>query len=332
MLMADERKLLQLLADGCFHSGQDLAVKLGVSRSAVWKRLQHLQESLGIDLYAVSGKGYKLAKPIQLLELDSLQQSLREVIKSNYLPAIDIYLSTESTNQEALELARPAPQVPRLVLAERQTAGRGRRGRQWLSPFGGNLYLSLYWWFDVMPPAIGGLSLVAAMILARHLEAIGVPRCELKWPNDVRYQGRKLAGILLEMQGEAGGGCGIVIGMGVNLNMQGVAAEAIDQPWTDVTSITGEGIDRNQFTAQLVTMLVETLRQYSEESLAACLDEWQSRDVLTGQMVNLDLPNETVQGLAQGIDAQGAFLLEQNGQIRRFYSGEVSVRLAEQKR
>lgn len=328
--MTDDRQLLQLLADGCFHSGQDLASKLEISRSAVWKRLQHLQESLEIKLYAVTGKGYKLAKPIQLFDLDFLQQSLRKSIALRYQPEVDLYLTTDSTNRSALELARQRPQIPRLVLAEMQTAGRGRRGRQWLSPIGGNLYLSLYWWFDVMPEAIGSLSLLAAIVLARQLEAIGVPHCELKWPNDVRYQGKKLAGILLEMQGEASGGCGLVIGIGVNLDMQGVMTESIEQPWTDVVSITTRAVDRHRLTTLLVTDLIESLSKFSEEKLSKHLDEWKSRDILTGKLVNLELPNETLHGIARGIDAQGAFLLEQDGKIRRFYSGEVSVRLAEQ--
>jgi len=327
--MTDERQLLQLLADGYFHSGQDLASKLEISRSAVWKRLQHLQESLGFELYAVSGKGYKLAKPIQLLDRDTLKVTLQESINTTCLPEIDIYLTTDSTNKQALEYARQSPQTPRLVLAERQTAGRGRRGREWLSPFGGNLYLSLYWWFDAMPPSIGSLSLVIATILAKQLEAIGVPRCELKWPNDVRYQGKKLAGILLEMQGEAGGGCGVVIGMGINLDMQGHATETIDQPWIDVKNITGKATDRNELAAHMVANLIIILNKISEEDFSILLEEWQYRDVLCGQQVTLELPNETLKGIARGIDAQGAFLLEQNGQIQCFYSGEVSVRLAE---
>ena len=327
--MIDDREILQLLADGKFHSGQDLATYLGISRTAVWKRLQQLQDSLGIELFAVSGKGYKLASPLQLLEPDRLHKAFCDLIKTATTPVLEVHLTLDSTNRRALELAKQAPHIPRLIVAERQTEGRGRRGRQWVSPFGGNLYMSLYWWFDAMPEAIGSLSLVVAIILARQLEALGVPRCELKWPNDVRYDGKKLAGILLEMQGEAAGGCGIVIGMGINLDMQGAAVEAIDQPWTDVMRITGSRIDRNQFTSQLATNLIKTLSQYSEEMLSNDLDEWQSRDVLFGKQVNLELPNETLQGIAKGIDVQGALLLEQNGQIQRFFSGEVSVRQAD---
>jgi len=328
--MIDERQLLELLADGAFHSGQDLAVKLGISRSAVWKRLQQLQKTLDIDLYAVSGKGYKLAKPLQLLDPARLRQSLHQQIVLKRLPEIEVHLSLDSTSRQALELSRHAPATPRLVLAEMQTAGRGRRGRQWLSPFGSNLYLSLYWWFDVMPESIATLSLVVGTILARRLEALGVPRCELKWPNDVRYQGKKLAGILLEMQGEASGGCGIVIGVGINLDMTGNEAEAIAQPWTDVKRILGEDIDRNQFAARLTADLIETLSQYSRDKVLACLDAWRCRDVLNGQEVMLELPTETLHGTARGIDSQGALLLEQQGQIRHFFSGELSVRLAEQ--
>ena len=328
--MIDERHILALLADGAFHSGQTLAAKLGITRSAVWKRLHQLQKNLGLEIYAVSGKGYKLARPLQLLDAESLKHSLRQGLALTRVPEFEVYLSLDSTNRHALELSRTAPTTPRLVLAEMQTAGRGRRGRQWLSPFGSNLYFSLYWWFDVMPESIATLSLVVGTILARRLEALGVPRCELKWPNDVRYQGKKLAGILLEMQGEASGGCGIVIGMGINLDMTGNEAEAIAQPWTDVKHILGKGIDRNQFAAQLTIDLIETLSQYSRDKVLACLDAWRRRDVLDGQEVMLELPTETLHGTARGIDSQGALLLEQQGQIRHFFSGELSVRLAEQ--
>lgn len=325
----DERQLLNILADGCFHSGQKLANHLGISRAAVWKRLQLLQSSLGVELYAVSGKGYKLVRPLQLLESDKLSAALRQNLDQPICPQVDVQLSLESTNQLALETARQFPQQSRLILAERQTAGRGRRGRQWLSPFGRNLYLSLYWWYDAMPEALGSLSLFVAVKLALCLEANGVPQCELKWPNDVRYQGKKLAGILLEMQGEAGGGCGIVIGMGINLDMQDVATESIGQPWTDVVSVTGKTIDRHAFTVQLVLSLIEGIRQLSQSSFNACLADWQQRDVLYGKPVRLESPNEMVEGIAKGIDATGALLLERNGQMQRYLSGEVSVRLAD---
>ena len=330
MTMVDDRQILQLLTDGGFHSGVELAARLGLSRTAVWKRLQQLKSTLGIDLYAVSGKGYKLAKPLQLLEPERLQKLLRQTKALTPLPEIEVHMSVDSTNHQALEMAKQSPQTARLILAEMQTAGRGRRGRQWQSPFGCNLYMSLYWWFDVMPESIASLSLVVGVSLAKCLEALGIPRCELKWPNDVRYQGKKLAGILLEMQGEASGGCGIVIGLGVNLDMPNSDAEQIDQPWTDVKRITGQAIDRNQFAARLVLTLMEMLSQYNQETLDNFLEDWRQRDALYGQAVRLELPSETLSGVARGIDAQGALLLEQDGRIQRFFSGELSVRLAEQ--
>lgn len=329
--MTNERQLLLQLADGNFHSGQDLAKTLGLSRAGVWKRLQQLQQSLEIELYAVSGKGYKLARPLQLLDVNSLRDSLAQIQAIKVKPELEVHLTLDSTNRRALELAKQAPQQSRLILAEKQTAGRGRRGRQWLSPFGRNLYLSLYWWFDVMPESIPTLSLVAGVCLARCLEAFGMPDCQLKWPNDVYYDGKKLAGILLEMQGEATGGCGIVIGMGINLDMPEADAKQIDQPWTDVKHILGHCIDRNKFTAHLAGALLEMLSTYRQEGITADLEAWRQRDVLIGKTVRLALPGETFHGIARGIDDQGALLLEQDGQINRHFSGELSVRLAEQK-
>jgi BirA family biotin operon repressor/biotin-[acetyl-CoA-carboxylase] ligase len=327
--MAEDRQILQLLSDGNFHSGQELASQLGMSRSALWKRLQKLQQELAIELYAVSGKGYKLSNSLQLLTPDKLERGLRQSDRLNNLPLIETHLSLGSTNQRALEQAMLSPHQPRLILAERQTAGRGRRGRHWVSPFGRNLYLSLYWWYENMPESIASLSLMVAIILAKHLEAAGVPACELKWPNDVRFQGQKLAGILLEMQGEAAGGCGVVVGIGVNLDLRDNEVEAIDQPWTDVRRILGKNVDRERFAIDLLVELVETLREFPGIPFTTCLDEWHRRDVLLGREVNLTLANQTIHGISRGIDEQGALLLEDDGRVRRFYSGEVSVRLAE---
>ena len=328
--MLDQRRLLQLLADGEFHSGQDLAAALGISRSGVWKRCHALQHSLGVEMYAITGKGYKLARPLELLAPESLQASLAESLGSGPVPEIEVHLSLDSTNRRALELARQAPQVPRLILAERQTAGRGRRGRTWASPFGGNLYMSLYWWFDALPEGLGRLSLVTALILAQRLEAVGIPACEVKWPNDVRYQGKKLAGILLELQAEAGGGCGIVLGLGINLSSQGMTDQHIDQPWTDVSRITGKAVARHPFVTQLASELIASLRQCAQGQPSPWLNDWPRRDVLYGKAVTLELPHETIQGIARGIDIEGALLLEIDGDTRRFFSGEVRFRLAVQ--
>ncbi len=326
------QQLLQLLADGCFHSGETLAASLGISRSAVWKRLQVLQQTLGLELFAVRGKGYKLARPLQLLDAVQLCGQLEQTLLAEVIPDIEVHLSLDSTNRHALELAKQRPQQRRLVIAERQSAGRGRRGRRWVSPFGRNLYLSLYWWFDAIPPTVTSLSLAIGVVLAKCLEAAGIPHCELKWPNDVHYQGQKLAGILLEMQVEAGGGCGVVIGIGVNLDMPTTAAEGIGQAWTDVRRITDKEIDRHEFTCQLVSDLLNVLQQYSHSALPDWHAEWQQRDVLQGQQVNVALNNETFEGISRGVDAQGALLLEQHGQVRRLFSGDVSVRLAEHNR
>ena len=330
--MTEDRQILQLLSDGGFHSGQALAATLVISRSALWKRLQKLQQQLGIQLYAVSGKGYKLATPLQLLDPDRLKQQLLQYGSLRVVPVVETHLSLASTNQYALEQARQAPYLHRLVLAERQTEGRGRRGRHWVSPFGRNLYLSLYWWFDNMPESVSCLSLMVAITLAQQLESIGVPACELKWPNDVRYRGRKLAGILLEMQGEAAGGCGIVIGVGVNLDLDEPEAQAIDQPWTDVKRILGKTVERNQFAAEFSQRLIGVMQGFSQGTFTQCLEDWRSRDVLDGRQVDLRLDGEVMQGIARGVDDSGALLLESDGRIRRYYSGEVSVRLAEEDR
>ncbi len=230
-------KLLLLLANGEFHSGQDLADAMGVSRTAVWKQVNRLVADTGLAIESVRGKGYRIAGGIDLLDADQVKAALDARARA-LLTRLEILDSVDSTNAEVMRGAGHGYTSGVVCSAEQQTAGRGRRGRQWVSPYASNLYLSLLWEFSQGAAALEGLSLAVGVAVARALRACAVPSVQLKWPNDVLYEGAKLGGILLEMTGDTAGNCQVVIGVGLNVAMPAAAAGAIDQAWTDIKTIT----------------------------------------------------------------------------------------------
>lgn len=309
--------LLKRLADGQFHSGEQLGDALQISRAAVSKHVQALK-SLGLDIYSVSGKGYRLAVPLQLLDAERLSRALAPV-RVEVIPVIG------STNQHWLE------SIPRLsqggvCLAECQTSGRGRRGRTWISPFGGQLIMSLYWRLEQGMAAAMGLSLVVGVAVVEALESAGFGGIELKWPNDLYLNGRKLAGILVEMSGTAGGPCHLVIGMGLNLVLPATEQERITQPWAELAEL-GEITDRNGLVIVLVQGLQRALTRFEQEGIAGFRERWNRLDHFNGKPVRVLMGEQQVHGTARGIDDQGALLLElESGEIKRYLGGEISLR------
>ena len=319
--------LLKRLADGHFHSGEELASDLGLSRSAVWKQLKKL-ENLDITIDAVRGRGYRWAQAIPLLAEMDIFQALTETSRTR-ISAMEVHLELPSTNQYLMEKMRSGRIEPgHVCLAERQTNGRGRRGKTWISPMCGNVYLSLSWQFQSSPAALGGLSLAIGVAVIRALSAMGIRNLGLKWPNDIYANHRKLAGILLEMQGEAQGPCQVVIGLGINVRMPQVLGQAIEQDWVDLHSLLpGITEQRNALVASLLNQIVQVVQEYDQQGFAATQQEWQQLDVTYGNMIEIHLPQEKVVGKACGIDQDGALLLECNGSMQRYTIGDVSVRL-----
>jgi len=217
--------LLKLLKDGRFHSGQALGAALGVSRSAVWKQLQQLEVEFGLVIHKVRGRGYQLASPLVLLS----ELEIAAATPSTSWP-VHVYDSIDSTNAEALRLVGKGVVAPFVVVAERQTAGRGRRGRQWVSPFAENIYYSLLLRIDGGMRQLEGLSLVVGLAVLQALRELGIAGAGLKWPNDVLVDNKKIAGILLELVGDPADVCHVVLGVGINVDMQG--ADLVDQLWT----------------------------------------------------------------------------------------------------
>lgn len=308
--------LLQLLADGQFHSGAALGARLGVSRAAVHKQIAALSE-LGIDCHAVQGRGYRLAQPLEPLQPQRWQ------------PPLDngaVVLSIDSTNGALMRERRQLP-TGYVLLAEHQSAGRGRRGRGWVSPPATNLYLSLLWRFDQGLEAVLGLSQAVALACVDALQAVGAQGLQLKWPNDLLWQGRKLGGILIELAGQPGEPTDVVVGVGLNLQMSDSAAAAIDQPWVDLATVLGQRPPRNRLATTLVAALRAELGRFEGEGLSPRLAQWQQHDAFHQQPVKLLLgPQRVVTGVVAGIDHQGALLLQTDGAIERFLGGEVSLR------
>ncbi|MFJ2550266.1 bifunctional biotin--[acetyl-CoA-carboxylase] ligase/biotin operon repressor BirA [Pseudomonas sp. NPDC087612] len=313
-------KLLKLLKDGRFHSGQDLGAALGVSRAAVWKQLQLLEAELNLPIHKVRGRGYQLATPLSLLE----ESAIAELSQGEQWPVL-IFESIDSTNAQALRSISEGQAAPFLVLAERQAAGRGRRGRQWVSPFAENLYYSLVLRIEGGMRQLEGLSLVVGLAVMRTLQAFGVAGAGLKWPNDVLVNNQKIAGILLELVGDPADVCHVVLGIGINVNMQ--VNEQIDQLWTSVRRETGVAVDRNKLVAALSQNLQQDLQRHRQSGFAAFQAEWEQSHLWQGAAVSLIAGVNRIDGIVLGIDRQGALRLEVDGVEKSFSGGELSLRL-----
>lgn len=309
-------KLADILSDGEFHSGEQLGETLGMSRAAINKHIQTLK-SWGLDVYTVTGKGYSLPAPIQLLDEQAI---LAQVEQGNVsvIPVID------STNQYLLERMHDMPSGAACI-AEYQQAGRGRRGRQWFSPFGANLYMSMYWRLEQGPAAAMGLSLVIGIIMAETLRSLGADEVRVKWPNDIYLNDRKLAGILVELTGKTGDAAQIVIGAGINLAMRTADASQINQGWINLQEA-GVTVNRNELAARLINRLREALPLFEQEGLAPFVARWATLDNFINRPVKLLIGEREVHGIARGVDSQGGLLLEQDGEIKAWVGGEISLR------
>lgn len=317
--------LISALAPGNFHSGEQLAKRLGVTRKAVWKRVVNLRAA-GVDVHAVRGKGYRLASPIELLDKEAIVADFGP--ESPIRSQIEILGSVDSTNRYAMGLARQGAATGTAVFAEWQTAGRGRRGRTWQSPLGSNLYFSVVWRFDPAPANLQLLGLALGVALAESLSrAFDLTRLGVKWPNDLYWDNKKLAGLLLEISGEAGGECVVIAGVGVNVAMPHTSRELIDQPWTDLSEAAGRALSRNRVAGVCLGSVLDGLRCFANDGFRSFLPRWDAYDLLFGRAVAVREGSKTTLGRAMGIDGTGALVLQTHHGKERFYSGDVSVRI-----
>tara|TARA_R110001599_G_scaffold353408_3_gene592087 strand:- start:8799 stop:9779 length:981 start_codon:yes stop_codon:yes gene_type:complete len=320
--------LLPLLADGDYCSGQALADALGVSRTAIWKQLNALGE-LGLEIESVKGRGYRIPGGIDLLDQARVRAELSPAA-DGLLTHLLLLETVDSTNAEAMRLLESGEAAGFVCTAEQQSAGRGRRGRSWVSPFARNLYVSLAWQYHQGAAALEGLSLAVGVAVARALAAHGLPPVQLKWPNDVICGGAKLGGVLLEMIGDAAGSCQVVVGVGLNVSMPGRAATDIDQAWTDIETVSnGEHPGRNVLLATLLNELLPLLASFEKEGFGPWREEWLALDAFADEAVVLHAGASTMAGIARGVDERGALQLETAGAgIQSIYGGEISLRRA----
>jgi BirA family biotin operon repressor/biotin-[acetyl-CoA-carboxylase] ligase len=328
---ARRRRLLAMLATGEFHSGEQLAKQLRITRSAVWKLIGNLR-TMGINIEALSRQGYRLPRAVQLYDAKEIEAALGTGAQSA-VELVDVLLTVDSTNRYLVDAAAPAPGKALVCVAEVQTAGRGRRGRSWVAPFGSGVCLSVAWQFAESPPTFSSLSLVVGVAITRALRRLGCEQTQLKWPNDIVHRNRKLAGILIDMRGEAGGPARVVIGIGLNLHMPPeTRLQLAEQQAALITDLheamRGRAPERNTLVGTIVDELITTVRLFERDGFAAFESEWRNYDSLRDASVRVLSASETITGIARGVGSDGALMVEVDGKLQRFMSGDVSLRAA----
>jgi BirA family biotin operon repressor/biotin-[acetyl-CoA-carboxylase] ligase len=328
---ARRQRLLAMLAEGKFYSGEQLAKKLKISRGGIWKLMNSLK-ALGVDIESVPRQGYRLPHAVDLLDKDIILTSLPAASRS-LLSRADVLLTVDSTNRFVADLPPPQPGHFQLCTAEVQNAGRGRRGRTWVAPFGSGICMSLGWQFAEAPPTFSALSLAVGVSVVKALRRLGVEGVGLKWPNDLQWHGRKLSGILIEMRGESAGPAQVIIGIGINMHMPSTIrmqlAEREAALIADVHEIMREqSPTRNVLIAGVTAELVQMLQTFTTHGFAPFKDEWRELDTLANAPVKVISGSQTTAGTARGVDADGTLLVDVEGELRKFVSGEVSLRAA----
>lgn len=321
-------QILQLLADGDIHSGEWLGRELGISRAAVWKQIAVLRKK-GMQVEVIRGRGYRLVQSLEPWSTKEVLAALSPAAR-NLVALLQVEETVASTNDVVADLMHRQPKGGAVAcIAEEQTAGRGRRGREWFSPWGRNFYGSVGWTFPEGLMALEGLSLAVGVAMARALRRHGAAGVQLKWPNDLVAGGAKLGGILIEVQAEAGGPCHVVIGIGINLSLPADSAEQLGRAVTDVASLVPGSLRKNALGAAVLEEVVLLLQDYSRCRFSAVRDEWLALDALRGTPVRLTGLPQDVDGVAEGVDERGALLLRTPEGLQTFQAGEVSLRMQE---
>ncbi|MDN3383307.1 bifunctional biotin--[acetyl-CoA-carboxylase] ligase/biotin operon repressor BirA [Pseudoalteromonas sp. APC 3358] len=319
--------ILNALNQGGFVSGQALGEKLGISRAAVSKHIKTLQE-MGLDIFKVTGKGYSLNNQVGLLNKTQIDQHYKALGANT--ADVEVHPIIDSTNSELMRRiqAKTALESGTVIVAEMQQAGRGRRGRVWQSPFGANLYYSYFWRLDDGLQAAMGVSIAVGLAVYDAIKALYQIDVELKWPNDIYINKQKLAGVLVELDGQPQGPCQLVIGIGINLQMPESFSQHIDQAWTDLNQHT-QKLDKNQLVASLTYHLEQRLVKYRQTGLQTMYEQWNSLNAFAGDYVELNTGHRSWRGICEGIDPQGGIRIRQDGEVKSYYGGEVSLRKAQ---
>ncbi|EIJ41374.1 birA, biotin-(acetyl-CoA-carboxylase) ligase [Beggiatoa alba B18LD] len=315
--------LLQQLADGQVHSLTQLATSLHKSPLQVADMLMALQ-SYGLSLQAVTDEAYQWSHPIPLLDATQLKANLSPEVRQ-HIQTLQVFAVIDSTSRH-LHAQASDPHKIAICLADYQTAGYGRQGKTWVSPFASGICLSFKQRY-AQPCQLVGLNIAIAIVLARFLQQQGAVGLQIKWPNDILWQGQKLAGILLENRPLTTGACEMVLGIGLNVCFP-LPLPILEYPIVDLRTVMGQTQNRQALVIALIEQLIPHLLAYGRRGLTPYLPDWQAFDYLAGQQVTLTTPQIQIQGIACGIDAQGALLLEDvNHQRQRYVYGDVSVKL-----
>jgi len=323
--MSQPYRLLTLLADGRVHSGVELGRMLGVEQGAVRGSIRALRRR-GLEIRPVRGRGYRLGAAIELLDAERIRAQLGATALQQ-LDRLEVLPEVDSTNHHLLRAAREQGARARACFAEYQSAGRGRRGRSWCSPLGGNLYLSLSWIFSAAPSEMAGLSLALGTAVADTLAALGERNVQLKWPNDLVRGGRKLGGLLIETLSGSARGILVVAGVGLNVAMVTDATPAIDQLWAEINGVRAGTLGRNRLAARLLAALLEGMTGFEEHGFAAFREAWARLDAARGHAVTLHSATGERHGTACGVDPRGALLVDIGGRVEVLDSGEISMRV-----
>ena len=328
-----QRELIAVLSDGRFHSGSELSEKWAVSRAAIAKAIGKLMP-LGLDICAVKGKGYRLAERITLLDRDKILVAAGKATAR--IHRLDIFHSLPSTNSFMLDQITPGfGQVSdgfSICLAEMQTSGRGSRGRSWVSPFGHNIYMSVLKEFPAGAKSVGGLSLAIGLGLARALSRFGIADVGLKWPNDLLIKQRKVAGILLDIKGEALDACYVVIGIGLNLKLSAAQMATVEQPWTALVDHGFKIENRNELVGALIDSTIDVVDEFQKAGFEKFLAEWSALDLSKDREIELKSRSGTHSGIGSGVDKSGGLLVRTAHGVQLFESGEISLRFSDEVR
>ena len=323
--MPQPYRLLTLLADGRVHSGTELGRALGVESGVVRRSIRDLRRR-GLEIGTLRGRGYRLGAALELLDAERIRTELG-VAGLRRLERIEVLPEVDSTNRHLLRAAREEGAAARACFAEYQSAGRGRRGRAWCSPLGGNLYLSLSWRCAAAPRELAGLSLALGTAVADVLAALGESDLRLKWPNDLVRGGRKLGGLLAETSILPAQGTLVVAGVGLNVAMAGAASIGIEQPWTEIEGVRAGTVGRNRLAAKLLAGLLEATERFVARGFGDFRAAWTRLDAARGRAVTVHTPRGEIHGMARGVDSSGALLVDTGGRVETLNAGEISVRV-----
>ena len=324
-LVNKKQALIASLSDGKFHSGEALAADLGVSRTAVWKQMRGFA-GYGLDVFRVRGRGYCLSTPLELFD-DAAILSAVDAADRRAITGLEVFFSTDSTNGQLLQRVGRRGFHGSVAVAEFQSAGRGRRGRHWLSPLGAGICMSLAWRFDPQPETLTALPLAAGVAVMRALRELGLSEASLKWPNDIICNGSKLGGILLESRSEMAGPCDVVLGIGVNYRLPDSLAAALDQPVTDICRQLQSAPGRNLLCGRIISHALRMFREFARHGFAPFIEQWRRYDGFAGKQARLLLQDRSYTGKVLGVTDTGMLQMSIRGNTRQFANGELSLRM-----